>query len=80
MRLEPPQQRDSIAGLPLQSPITVQPLHELTLSLKGQAVGDLTKPAGEEEWGQVGDVINASVVRTPPTVEKGCCSAAGQGQ
>lgn len=65
VRLEPPQQGDSIAGLPLQSPITVQPLHELTLSLKGQAVGDLTKPAGEEEWGQAGGIVNARAVRTP---------------
>lgn len=48
VRLEPAQQGDSIAGLPLQSPITVQPLHELTFSLKGQAVGDLTKPV----WGK----------------------------
>lgn len=37
----------------------MQPLHELAFSLKGQAIGDLTKPVGEEEWGQAGDTINA---------------------
>lgn len=54
VRLEPAQQRDPVAGLPLQGPVAVQPLHELTLPLEGQAVGDLAEPAGREGRGQPG--------------------------
>lgn len=33
--LEPAQQRDPVAGLPLQRPVAVKPLHELALPLDG---------------------------------------------
>lgn len=54
VRLESAQQGDPIAGLPLQGPVAVQPLHELTFPLESQAIGDFAESAGRDRSGQLG--------------------------
>ena len=52
VRLQPAQQRHTVATLPLQGPVAVQPLHELALTRHRQVAGDLTQPGhrGAPTW------------------------------